>query len=231
MGLYAIWRSTGDSLKWCVSSEFRAVRQLQKSDHANLHQVSNFTQMDRYPVVFNACRMYYIKQPTLKILSFGCSTGQEVLTLRQYFPEAKIVGVDINSWNIKTCLRRYSDERMSFYHSDDPAWQIDNHYDAIFCMAVLQRTENRTLNLQVSSQIYPFVRFDNQLNQLDGYLKQGGVMALDETDYRFTDASVAEHYQPLQWDTPVLAKRYLFDCNNQKINTYQRVNRIFVKQK
>ena len=32
-----------------------------------------------------------------KILSFGCSTGEEVATLSKYIPHGSIVGVDINT--------------------------------------------------------------------------------------------------------------------------------------
>jgi len=228
--LYALWQLGGDSLRWLVSSEFRSIRQLSANRRVDLHQVANFTKMDRYPLLFNACRMYHINKPTLRLLSFGCSTGEEVLTLGQYFPQAQIVGVDINPWNIKTAQQRGDQPRMSFYHTDDPAWQILNEYDAIFCLAVLQRTENRTQSPQSSCNIYPFDRFDHQLTQLDRYLKKAGLMTLDETDYRFEDATIAEHYQPLALDQPVLKNRDLFDASNQKICEQPLIHRIYIKQ-
>ncbi|MBL4702491.1 MAG: class I SAM-dependent methyltransferase [Phycisphaeraceae bacterium] len=230
MFMYALWQLGGDSLRWLVSSEFRSIRQLATNSRTDLHQVANFTKMDRYPLLFNACRMYHINKPALRLLSFGCSTGEEVLTLGQYFPQAQIVGVDINPWNIKTAQQRCDQPRMSIYHTDDPAWQMQDGYDAIFCLAVLQRTENRTQNPQSSGEIYPFSRFDHQLTQLDSYLKQEGLMTLDEADYRFEDATVAEHYQPLAWDKPVLKNRDMFDASNQKLSEQQLIHRIYIKK-
>ncbi len=227
--MHALWRWGGDSLKLLLKPEFRSLWRLSRERRGNLHQIFNFTAMNRYPEVFGACQIYYPQDAEVRLLSFGCATGEEVLTLGQYFPHAQIVGIDINPWNIKTCQQHSVPEQRTFFHTDDPRWQEQNTYDAIFCMAVLQRTENRTLNPQDSSQIYPFSMFDQQLVELDRYLKQGGLMVLDETDYRFEDAMVASCYQPLAWDKPVLKERCLFDRNNQQISEGQTLHRIFVK--
>lgn len=53
--------------------------------------------MDRYP----ACKNYFNGKQDLKILSYGCSTGEEVLTLRRYFPTAQIIGTDIKNIALK----------------------------------------------------------------------------------------------------------------------------------
>src|SRR5262245_39665581 len=53
-----------------------------------VHQTTPLTWMDRYPNIFSTVEAYFAGNSDLNILSFGCSTGEEVLTLRAYFPTA-----------------------------------------------------------------------------------------------------------------------------------------------
>ncbi|MGG7620247.1 hypothetical protein [Bacillus coreaensis] len=71
----------------------------------NVHQTTSLTYMDRYPKIFTACQKYFEGKEDIKILSYGCSTGEEVLTLRRYFPNAQIIGVDINKQSLVTCSK------------------------------------------------------------------------------------------------------------------------------
>ncbi len=96
--------------------------------------------MDRYPRIFAACRDYFGGAPDLRILSYGCATGEEVLTLRRYFPAATIVGAEINEYCLAVARRHAVDDRIAFIESDSAAIRSRAPFDAIFCMAVLQRT-------------------------------------------------------------------------------------------
>ena len=65
-------------------------------------QVSAATLYNRYPDVFECAQEVAefnfrgVNRP-LNILSFGCSSGEEVKTLHElYFPSATITGVDIH---------------------------------------------------------------------------------------------------------------------------------------
>jgi hypothetical protein len=52
------------------------------------HQISHATKYDRYPKIFKEC-LNYFSNKTPKILSFSCSDGREVKTLRDlYFPNS-----------------------------------------------------------------------------------------------------------------------------------------------
>ena len=66
--------------------------------HPGFHQIPNTTALNRYPEIF-ACAANAAPD-TRRILSFGCSTGEECVTLASYFPAAQIVGTDINP---RTC--------------------------------------------------------------------------------------------------------------------------------
>ena len=73
------------------------------------HQISKHTEYNRYPNIFHFSSNLIKKDDNPKqnndqiwILSFGCSYGHEVRTLRNiYFPSAFIVGVDIDEEIIK----------------------------------------------------------------------------------------------------------------------------------
>src|SRR5581483_6848361 len=63
-------------------------------------QPFNDTQPDRYPAIFRFVQARLGAETPAAILSFGCATGEEVFSLRRYFPRATIKGVDINPGNI-----------------------------------------------------------------------------------------------------------------------------------
>lgn len=73
-----------------TDSSYRSVIFLDWKKPVNLHQTTPLTKHNRYPKVFKAVSeiLAGTKEPT--ILSFGCSTGEEVFSLREYFPDALI---------------------------------------------------------------------------------------------------------------------------------------------
>ena len=80
---------------------FRSIIYMRIFKAHRLQQTTPFTSMDRYPVIFNGCKDYFEGKKNIKILSYGCSTGEDVLTLRKYFPDIRIVGADINIHSLK----------------------------------------------------------------------------------------------------------------------------------
>jgi len=136
----AAYRGTLVGRKFCTDATCRSIVILKLLRAGNLHQTTALTGMDRYPAIFSACREYFGDKRDLKILSFGCSTGEEVLTLRQYFPSAFITGADINRRSLSVCRKRKVDDRIAFVYSSRDAIRALGPFDAIFCMAVLQRT-------------------------------------------------------------------------------------------
>ena len=66
-------------------------------------QVSTWTATNRYPGIFRTAQRRITSRygselggARLRILSFGCSNGLEVLSLRSYFPDAVIFACDVN---------------------------------------------------------------------------------------------------------------------------------------
>jgi hypothetical protein len=198
----------------------------------SLHQLSNETSPDRYPGIFQACTDHLGSASTIKVLSFGCSTGEEIFSLRHYLPRAALVGIDINRRNIRICRSRPGkDESMSFHHCDGLTFPDRGPYHAIFCLAVLQRTKNREPETVDSTEVYPFARFDAQVAILDGLLDAGGLFVIHHADYRFEDASVAHRYTPLRKDFGMLSGRKYFDTNNRRSERQFFNPVIFVKNR
>ena len=84
--------------------------------HPGFHQIPNTTALNRYPEIF-ACAANAAPDAR-RILSFGCSTGEECVTLASYFPAAQIVGTDINPLNLLKALKHRNDRVRFVYASD-----------------------------------------------------------------------------------------------------------------
>ena len=164
---------------------------------SKIHQTTAYTAIDRYPAAFSQTQSLLADGIDVRILSFGCSTGEEVVSLRKYFPQAHIIGAELNKSRLKKCRKMETDERISFVRSTDENIRKSGPYNAIFAMAVLQRKpheilHNGTVDL---SQIYAFSAFNSQLNTLDANLLPGGFMIIQHTQYRFRDCDIFHRYE------------------------------------
>ena len=196
----------------------------------NYHQRDIATAPNRYPLLFQACAEYLTTIHNPKILSFGCSTGEEVQSISQYILGAKVVGVDINKWCIRQCNRNNTNPDAKFIHRVSQEFSLETGFDAIFCMALFQRTENRSNKSNRVAQGFVFEQFEREVTLLDGKLNPGGLMIIDHSDFSFTDVGCAAKYIPLDFKQNQLVRnRPLFDPNNQKIAEVQNNYRVFVK--
>jgi len=202
-----------------VDGQHRSVVLLKLFDGRRVHQTTPATWIDRYPGIFSACQAYFGDKRNLRLLSYGCSTGEEVLTLRKYFPSAFITGAEINRRSLAACRRRKADERIAFIYSDRTAVAKRGPFDAIFCMAVLQRTPHAIAERGVTdlSRIYPFEKFDRQLRELDALLEKDGLLVIHHSQYLFEDACVASKYMPLETGAPEAGAGPRFGRNSQRL--------------
>jgi hypothetical protein len=228
-----VYRAVAAPFKFCFSGAYRSSLLLELSRPGELHQSTALTALDRYPDIFAASLEFAGDRAELKILSYGCSTGEEVLTLRRYFPAAVIVGAEINPRSLTIARSRKTDERMMFLESEPAAIGALGPFDIIFCLAVLQRTpgrvaENRILTLK---NIYPFEKFDEKIGQLNSWLKTGGLFVIHHTQYLFTDSAVAAKYAPLVSGKPVYDTDPKFGRDSWRRFDISFVNSLFVKVK
>lgn len=178
---------------------------LRASRPTNLFQPYNDTSEDRYPEVFTWLQREFEDSGNVRLMSFGCSVGDEVFSLRRYFPEARIVGLDISRGNISECRRRQQwqgDERMNFLRAASAVHEPENHFDAVLCMAVLRHGDLGYSRPSSCKHLISFEAFDRTVGQLARCLKVGGYLVIEHSNFRFRDSSSASIFD-------VVAKRQL----------------------
>jgi 2-polyprenyl-3-methyl-5-hydroxy-6-metoxy-1,4-benzoquinol methylase len=179
-----------------VNGTYRRGIWLQWRRPAGLFQPFAATRADRYPVIFRFVRDRLGDRHGLRLLSFGCATGEEVFTLRQYFPAARIKGIDIDPRNIAEAARRRAasgDAAIAFEVADSAASEPTDAYDAVFCMAVLRHAALATA--ERCDPILRFADFERAVGDLARCLKPGGLLALRYSNFRFADAAASEAFE------------------------------------
>ncbi len=137
---------------------FINIKRLYRKLYAEQHQLTSTTSRDRYPYLFNEAKRYaevFLKEKELSILSFGCSTGEECISLKSYFPESRIVGVDINKSNIRKADKNNFSPGITYMLSTPENIADKGKYDLIFCLSVLCRWEE-TKAVENCEKIYSF---------------------------------------------------------------------------
>lgn len=147
------------------------------------NQESKFTKFDRTPAQFSQIRDS-IKNPN-KILSFGCSSGEECRTLSEiYFPDAIIHGFDIDVDVIEKNKIDNKNPNIEYFSDFD---ETDDDYDLIICMSVLCRWPS-------GSKLYSFDLFQHTLLHIDSKLKVGGAIAIYNSQYLFDEVCFFDRY-------------------------------------
>ncbi len=194
------------------------------------HQFSNFTLPNRYPDLFKIAQTQFKNHAKPRLLSFGCSTGEEIQSLKSYLPNSYCVGVDINAWCLEQADKKYGQADFQFMHSLSPDFEAIGEFDAVFCLAIFQNPKNRHEKARKTSE-YPFSQFEAQLIVLDKKLKSGGLLFIDHCDFNFFATCLMPHYKiyPVA-QNQVKRDRPLFNKHNQKIAETQNSFRVFQKK-
>jgi SAM-dependent methyltransferase len=193
-------------------------------------QGATFSEPNRYPTLFAACANHLNEVTAPTILSFGCATGEEAFALAERLPNAMIIGVDINRWCLAQARKANCNPRIRFLHALSPEFVAYANFDAIFAMAVFQRSENRSRTASAAHASFPFAKFQQQIDQLDAHLKPGGLFFIDHADFRFEDTAAAAYYTPLNFEgSQITHDRPLFGSNNQLIAARYSALRAFQK--
>ncbi len=230
-GLYKGRDALGVLRQFSTDGGYRAIVWLKTVRGRQLHQTTVLTWADRYPAIFGAARDYFSGRPEIRILSFGCSTGEEVVTLRQYFPQARIVGAEINPRSLAVCRARGLDERIAFVPSTPRRIRDAGPYDAIFCMAVLQRNPHAVESQGITdlSETYPFEKFDAQVSEFERLLNPGGLLVVHHSQYVFGDATVAGRFTPLTTQPQPTVDGPRFDRRSRRMEGDVVVGSMWVK--
>jgi SAM-dependent methyltransferase len=196
-----------------------ALRRKSKAPLPGRFQTFSHTLPDRYPWLFEFTRSLIDDGVTTSLLSFGCSRGDEVFSLRKYFPQAAIKGVDIDPHNIEHCVRRARLESaagITFEVAARTDAEKPETYDAIFCLAVLCNGNLTTSGAQNCDPHLRFADFESVVTDFARCLKPGGLLLLHTTNFIFGDTAVAQQFGAVLKATPKqLASDVLFDRNNR----------------
>jgi len=157
--------------------------------HPGCHQGPNKTTFDRYPEMFAAAAA--VAPDAQRILSFGCSTGEECVTLANYFPNAQIVGTDINPLNLLKA-RKHRSGRIRFVYASDRILSGFGGFDAVFCMAVLRTWKRKRI-----AEFYPFDRFAERALFLESLVRPNGLLVIHGATYRFGDTARQWAYEAI----------------------------------
>jgi SAM-dependent methyltransferase len=186
-----------------------------------LFQPYGDTAHDRYPDLFGAARALLDGRPDPRLLSFGCSTGAEVFTLRHYFPQAHITGLDINPHRIAICRRRLreggGDQLIRFEVGNSADTMASASFDAIFCLAVFRHGKLQFGPAPRCDPLIRFSAFEQTLSGLARCLKPGGLLVLCHDNFRLQDTDhVARRFTlAAQFASPNSAQTPLYGRDNR----------------
>lgn len=189
----------------------------------NTIQLRTNTENDRYPEIFTtASRLASTHSSDFNVLSFGCSTGEEVLTLAEkYFvAPTRIVGVDIDPYVIKEAQKKNTiPDRVQFFQSNDKVLSDHSPYKVVFAMSVLCAWPD-SKDLDDISAHLTFSDFERHLLNLDQHLTAGGYLVIYNASFCFTDSPISNAYDPIlvpnHKESGFVKK---FDKNNKSLGT------------
>lgn len=130
-----------------------------------------------------------------RVLSFGCSTGEEPQTLSELnFPTAQIIGMDISD-EVLTAARSKTAHlpNVTIMQSTPQAVSEHGPFDVIFAMSVLCRwpIAKRMENL---SSLYPFSNFEARVSELAESVKPEGFLVVHNGSYSLTQSRLIRFF-------------------------------------
>lgn len=231
-----LFRYASAAYRFLTNGGYRSAVMLRLRRPRNLFQVCNQTREDRYPVLFRLAREKLGDGPSLRLLSFGCATGEEVFSLRKYFPNATIKGLDINRHNISVCkqrLARNPDPKISFELADSVKSEAPAMYDAIFCMAVFRHGNLADKRFVRCDSLIRFADFCRIVEEIAQRLNPGGLLTIIHANFRFRDTPTAAKFElacRMNLSRPDGAGTPIFDSNNQRTDQFNYGEVMFRKK-
>lgn len=146
-------------------------------------QLSHQTKENRFPKIFE--RIQELQPNPKRILSFGCSTGEEVFTLAERFPNSEIVGVDIDYYSISTGRRNNKFENRVYFHTDSGGTGL---YDIVTCFMVLFALDRSI----------PRNQWEDVVKTIDSHVATNGLLAIYTSEYDFKDYNKEQRYEVIR---------------------------------
>jgi SAM-dependent methyltransferase len=191
------------SLRWLrdrLTPQGRMLRWLERNHGQLLMQPSPTTWQNRHPKLFEIARERLAGRSGARVLSYGCSTGEEAFTLADCLPLATIDAIDINPRSIAIARRNRANGKFAsvqFICSGSPP-QVESTYDAIFCLSVLRHGQLDAERPGSCAQFMPFSLFAETIEALDRSLKPDGLLFLWGCNFRFADTPNAKAFRAVE---------------------------------
>jgi 2-polyprenyl-3-methyl-5-hydroxy-6-metoxy-1,4-benzoquinol methylase len=146
-------------------------------------QISHQTKPERFPKIFDSAKQ--LKPDAKRILSFGCSTGEECQSLASRFPHAQIVGVEIDYHTMSTARRNNKHPDRVFFHDTLGA---TGSYDLVTSLMVL-------FSMEPPLQ---FEKWHQIVSMVDKHVNPGGIWMIYTSEFPLKEADCYKGYDPIR---------------------------------
>ncbi len=149
----------------------------------------------------------------LKLLSFGCSLGDELASLKLMFPAARVYGCDIDETSLAVA-RRSVGALAELFAASPEAIAARGPFDlicAFSCLCVHPPPPGPF------AEALPFARFEALAAMLAEALTPGGCLALYNASYRFQRTAAHRGFRPVRSDAV---------CRSGFVNLYDEDGRL-----
>ncbi len=194
----------------------------------NIFQKASTTEYNRHPDIFDFLKLKY-KKESIKILSFGCSSGEECISLNKYLPNASILGVDINKKSLEKAKKINNNKNIIYKYCEPKDICNLGEFDVVIAISVLcKHPEAEYLN--DLSKIYPFKRYEDMIHKLDSVVKKDGLLIIRSSNYIFSDTKISNNYQIIENNNARKPKPFpKFNSKGFKKTDYLENKEIFKK--
>lgn len=181
-------------------------------------QIKTSTSPERYYDFTPTLAEWLARKDRPSVLSFGCSTGDELGVFALLAPNARVLGVDANSEVLEIARLRFASKSgYSFALSDWKTVQAHAPFDLIMANHVLCR-HPESVAIDDLSDLFPFAEYEDAISRLTECLSPDGVLMSVGGNYLISDVPACGHLVGV--DTPKYPFNGLvsiFDRSSRKI--------------
>jgi hypothetical protein len=159
-------------------------------------QTAIHTMLLRHPGVLATARAWLGDRADLRILSFGCSLGDELASIRLLFPAAKVFGCDVDA-EVLALAQGSVGALAEIFPASEAAIRARGPFDlvcAFSCLCVHPPPPGRF------ADAFPHSRFEDLIGLLAEVIAPGGALALYNAAYLFQRTAPFGGFTPVRSD-------------------------------